>query len=118
MKCFRFATTKSASTLHDRIGVCKVVYQICNKFASEANLMQIQICKRFCFNFAYCDHGNERYTMGVNFLQISCMLICKNETNLVNVIFTMTLLITLRVRKSVFSSRVYTLQNRLRFVTF
>ena len=67
--------------------------------------MQIQICKRFCFNFAYCDHGNERYTMGVNFLQISCMLICKNETNLVNVIFTMTLLITLRVRKSVFSSR-------------
>ena len=43
--------------------------------------------------------------MGVNFLQISCMLICKNETNLVNVIFTMTLLITLRVRKSVFSSR-------------
>ena len=68
--------------------------------------MQIQICKRFCFNFAYCDHGNERYTMGVNFLQISCMLICKNETNLVNVIFTITLLITLRVRKSVFSSRV------------
>ena len=67
--------------------------------------MQIQICKRFCFNFAYCDHGNERYTMGVNFLQISCMLICKNEANLVNVIFTMTLLITLRVRKSVFSSR-------------
>ena len=67
--------------------------------------MQIQICKRFCFNFAYCDHGNERYTMGVNFLQTSCMLICKNETNLVNVIFTMTLLITLRVRKSVFSSR-------------
>ena len=45
--------------------------------------------------------------MGVNSLQISCMLICKNETNLVNVIFTMTLLITLRVRKSVFSSRVY-----------
>ena len=41
MKCFRFATTKSASTLHDRIGVCKVVCQICNKFASEANLMQI-----------------------------------------------------------------------------
>ena len=44
--------------------------------------------------------------MGVNFLQISCMLICKNEANLVNVIFTMTLLTTLRVRKSVFSSRV------------
>ena len=71
--------------------------------------MQIQICKRFCFNFAYCDHGNERYTMGVNFLQISCMLICKNEANLVNVIFTMTLLITLRVRKSVFSSRVFSI---------
>ena len=60
--------------------------------------------RNFCFNFAYCDHGNERYTMGVNFLQISCMLMCKNEANLVNVIFTMTLLITLRVRKSVFSS--------------
>ena len=43
--------------------------------------------------------------MGVNFLQISCMLICKNETNLVNDIFTMTLLLTLRERKSVFSSR-------------
>ena len=41
MKCFRFATTKSASTLHDRVGVCKVVYQICNKFASESSLMQI-----------------------------------------------------------------------------
>ena len=43
--------------------------------------------------------------MGVNSLQISCMLICKIKTNLVNVIFTMTLLITLHVRKSDFSSR-------------
>ena len=66
--------------------------------------MQIQICQRFCINFAYCIHGNERYTMGVNLLQISCMLICKSKANLVNVIFTMTLLITLHVRKSDFSS--------------
>ena len=52
MKCFRFATTKSASTLHDRIGVCKVVCQICNKFASEANLMQIHCQKSFLVEFA------------------------------------------------------------------